>query len=361
MAETSVSQAAIYRARPTIRLAGQEDARVAELLIAMKMEESEGGMSALELRFSNWASTSDGSAEIAFGPDSRLRLGASIEVYGGDETQPRELFRGKITALEAEYKTGAPPELSVLAEDALMQARLSRRSKTYTDMSPADVAREVASAVGLQPVIRGFDSPTATWAQLNESDLSFLRRLLGRFDGDVQVVGEELHLSPRGDVRRGALELALHGQLARARVSADLAHQITGMSARGWDAANGNAVEAEASSGSHLGPGSGRQGADLLRDAFGERKEHVGHLAVASDDEARAVAQAAYDLRARRFVRVDGVAEGNAQLRVGTHVALTGLGVQFDNTYYVVEARHLYDQRQGYRTEFCAECAYLGG
>ncbi len=136
MAETSVSQAAIYRARPTLRLAGQEDARISELLIGLKMEESEGGMSALELRFSNWASTRDGGAELAFDVDSKLKLGAQIEVYAGDESEPREIFRGKITALEVDFKTGAPPEMSVLAEDALQQARLERRSRSIPISRP---------------------------------------------------------------------------------------------------------------------------------------------------------------------------------------------------------------------------------
>src|SRR5687768_16996005 len=119
MAETSVSQEAIYRARPTLRLSGEEDLRASELLLGMKMEETEGGMSGLELRFSNWVTTHGGDAEIAFDAGGKLKLGASIEVYAGDEITPREIFRGKITALEADYKTGAPPELTVLAEDAL--------------------------------------------------------------------------------------------------------------------------------------------------------------------------------------------------------------------------------------------------
>ncbi len=360
MPETSVSQAAIYRARPTLRLAGQEDARVSELLIGMRMEESEGGMSALELRFSNWASTSDGGAEIGFDTSSRLQLGAQIEVYAGDETEPREIFRGKITALEADFKTGVPPELSVLAEDALQQARLERRSKVYTDQAPADIVRAVAGDLGLTPVITGLAAPTATWAQYNESDLAFLRRLLSRFDADLQIVGTELHVSPRGDVRRGALELALFSQLARARVTADLAQQVTAVTVRGWDAVAGSAVKAETTAGTHLGPGSGKDGAAVLREAFGERSEHIGHFAVSSDAEATALTQAAFDRRARRFLRVDGTAEGNPQLRVGSHVTLTGLSAPYDNTYYVVRTCHLYDMRQGYRTDFTAECAYLG-
>jgi len=361
MSETSVSQEAIYRARPTLRFAGEEDIRASELILSMRMEENEGGMSTLELRLSNLASTTDGGAELAFGVGSRLKLGAAIELYAGDEAQPREIFRGHVTAIEADFKMGSPPELTVLAEDALARARMARRSKTYASVAPADVARAIASDLGLRPVIAGLDSPTGTWAQINESDLAFLRRLLARFDADVQVVGEELHVSPRADVRRGGIELALYSQLARARVIADLADQVTKSTARGWNAADGAAVDGTATSGTHLGPGRGREGAALLREVLDERAEHVGHVAVATRDEAQAVAEAAYDLRARRFVTVDATAEGNAQLRVGAHVTLSDLNPQFDNTYYVVRACHLFDVRQGYRTDFRAECAFIGG
>jgi len=361
MAETAVSQEVIYRARPTLRFAGQEDIRASELILSMRMDENEGGMSTLELRLSNLASTTDGGAELAFGADSKLKLGAAIEVYAGDEAQPREIFRGNVTAIEADFRIGSPPELTVLAEDALARARMARRSKTYSDMTPADVTRAIASDLGLRPVIAGLDSPTGTWAQINESDLAFLRRLLARFDADVQLVGEELHVSPRGDVRRGGIELALYSQLARARVIADLADQVTSSTARGWNAADGAAVDGTVTSGTHLGPGQGREGAAVLREALDERAEHVGHLAVATRDEAQAVAEAAYDLRARRFVTVEATAEGNAQLRVGAHVTLSELNAQFDNTYYVVRACHLFDVQQGYRTDFRAECAFLGG
>jgi phage protein D len=361
MSETSVSREVIYRARPTLRFGGEEDIRASELVLSMRMEENEGGMSTLELRLSNVASTTDGGAELAFVRSTKIKLGAPIEVYAGDEAQPREIFRGCITAVEGDFRAGSAPELTVMAEDALARARMARRSKTYADMAPADVARAIASDLGLRPVIAGLDSPTGTWAQINESDLAFLRRLLARFDADVQVVGEELHVSPRGDVQRGSIELRLYGQLARARVIADLADQVTKSTARGWNHVDGAAVDGTATSGTHLGPGRGRDGATVLRDALDERAEHVGHVAVATRDEAQAVAEAAYDLRARRFVTVDATAEGNSQLRVGAHVTLSAIMPEFDNTYYVVSACHLFDLRQGYRTDFRAECAFIGG
>src|SRR4029453_9974847 len=96
-------------------------------------------------------------------------------------------------------------------------------------------ARAIAGDLSLPPVIAGLDAPVGTWAQINESDLAFLRRLLARFDADVQGGAEELHVSPRADVRRGGIELALYSQLARARVIADLASQVTKSTARGWN------------------------------------------------------------------------------------------------------------------------------
>jgi phage protein D len=361
MAEATLSQSAIYSARPTVRIAGEADPRITELVMAMRMEEHEGGMSALEMRFSNLAPTTDGGAELAFDANSQLKLGADIAIYAGDAAAPREIFRGKVTAVELEYKIGSGPELTVLAEDALAAARRARRSKIFTDQSPADVVRAVAADLGLRPMVTGLDGPVATWAQLNESGLAFVRRLLARFDADAQMVGEELQVSPRKDVSRGTVELALFGQLARVRVIADLADQVSAVTTCGWNAQDGAAVKGEATAGTHLGPGRGRDGKALLEEeALESRSEHLGQMAVATTEEAQAVAEAAFDLRARRFVRAEGTAEGNPQLRVGTHVTLTGISPQFDNTYYVVRACHLYDLQQGYRTDFSAECAYLG-
>jgi phage protein D len=311
------------------------------------------------MRFSNIASNPSGGSDFAFEDNQVLKLAAEVAVYGGDENAPQEIFRGVVTGLDAEFPGDGPPELVVLAEDTLQRARMTRRTQLYQDVSIGDVASTIAGRYGLAPSITGFGDQVGTWMQLNESDLAFLRRLLARYDGDAQVVGAELHVSPRKDVQRGTLTLALAGQLRRAHVIADLSHQVTGITVTGWDAAQGQRVN-KTSTGTSLGPGAGRAGKQVLDD-IGARQEHIGQIAVGSDPEAQAVADATFDRRARRFVCVEGVAEGNPALRVGTHVSLSGLGPRFDNTYYVVRACHRYDQENGYQTEFEAECAYLGG
>jgi phage protein D len=350
----------VYRARPTVRINDQEYPLVRDLLLAMSMTESEGGMSRLELRVSNIASDSSNGATLAFEDDQILKLGAQINIYAGDENAPREIFRGQITGLEAEYPESAPPELVVLAEDAFQRSRMARRTKVWAKTSIDKVAQAVASQLSLKPVITGLKETIGTEFQLNESDLAFLRRLLARYDADMQVVGTEMHVSPRKDVSRGNVELKFTGQLRRARICADLAHQVTKITVAGWDYSRGEAVTGS-STGANLQPGSGRGGAQILHDTLGDRSEHVGDAAIADQNEAQALADALFDQRARPFVLVEGTAEGNPALRVGTQVKLTGLGGRFSNTYYVVQACHKFDSDNGYQTDFEAQCPFLGG
>ena len=310
MSEGPLSDLALYTARPTVRVNGAERERVTGLLTAMDLHEQEDGLSAVELSFSNVASESDGSSNLAFEDETSFKLGDRLAVYAGDEAGPTEIFSGIITGLEADFPEGGSPTLTALAEDRLQQARMKRRTRTFEDSSLADIARTIGEDLGLTPRITGFNDPLGTEVQMNESDLAFLRRLLARYDGDVQVVDSELHVSPRGEVRRNAVELALRSQLRRATVLADLSHQVSEVTVTGWDPARGARVTGR-SSGAHRGPGRGRAGAELLPAALARRSHQIGHLAAATDDEAGAIAEAAFDERQRRFVIVDGTAEGN--------------------------------------------------
>jgi len=357
MAEPVLSATAVYSATPTVRVDGQAHDSLRLLLHSMEMREREGGMSSLELRFGNVASMEGGAARFAFEDGRILKLGAEIACYAGDERSPKEIFRGKITGLEGEFVERQPAELVVLAEDAFQAARMARRTKVYDNATVASLARTVASNLGLTPVITGFTANIGTQVQLNESDLAFLRRILSRYDGDLQVVGTEMHVSPRKDVSRGNVEIRMGSQLRSVRVLADLSRQVTQVTVTGWDAKQGQAISGT-STGQNAGPGSGQKGSAALG-AVAPRSEHIGHFAATTASEAQALADAAFDHYERQFLVATGTAEGNPGIRVGTNLKLTGLGPRFSNTYYVTEATHRFDQ-EGYQTEFRAECAFLG-
>src|SRR5437868_61966 len=185
--------AQLYSARPTLRIDGQQNDRIDAQTIEMTMREQLGGLSSLEVKLLDSVSQQDGTEAFGFGDGAALKLGAELKLYAGVTSTPQEIFRGRISALEVDVGLEGPPSFAVLAEDALQKARKNRVRATYEDSSPADVVRTVAGRLGLAvQVADGLDTPSATWVQMNESDLAFLRRLLDRFDADMQMVGDTL-------------------------------------------------------------------------------------------------------------------------------------------------------------------------
>lgn len=359
MAEQPITQSAVYSAIPTLRVDGQANDRVSAQLLSMQMREQEAGMSSLELCFSNFGSYSGGVGGNVFEDGQVLKLGAELQVYAGDAAAPTEIFRGKISALEGRYPRNGPPELVVLAEDQFQSARMKRRSKTWESTTLAAIVREVATGLGLTPRPDGLDDNIGTQLQFNESDLHFLRRLFARYDADMQVVGDELHATPRALAQRNEIELAWNSQLREVRVIADISQQSSKVSLTGWDFNQGQIISVTSQAGGS-GPGAGKTGKVWLAQAFAERAEHIARSAVLDTADAQALADADFHQRAREFVVAHGVSEGNPNLRVGSHLKLTGLGPRFSNTYYTTLAIHRFDTTNGYETEFAAECAFLG-
>jgi len=353
----------LITARPTIRIAGVDYPLLSANIERMAMREGPGGLSSLELTFTDWLSQPDGTAGYGATGGSPLKLGAQIKVFAGETTGPQTIFEGMITAIEGEAGVTSPPSFTILAEDALWKARRLRKSRTFDNASPADLVRAIASDCGLTPDVRdGLDKPSRTWAQMNESDLGFLRRVLEPLDADIVVVGDKLQAGPlaRDDrLQNAPLVLTLGNALVKARVTADLADQATEVRVGSFDPATGEAALGSAKSG-ELGPGQGPMGADILQRIAGDVREHIGVRQPMTKAEADQQARAAFGRRARRFVRVEATAQGDARIRVGSWLKLAGLNPFFVNQYVVTEALHRFDVTSGYLTDFCAECAHLG-
>ncbi len=349
----------VISARPTVRIGGLDMPLLTQNISKMRMKECIGGMSSLELVLADVIADPGGSAIYGGTAQSPTTLGAAIKVYIGDTQTPREIFDGTITALESQADPSTAPLFTVLAEDKLFQARKTRRTRTFDNASPADLVTAIAGDLGLTPQIRdGLDAPKGLWTQMNESNLAFLRRVLERFDADIQVVDDKLAAGPNARDPRTQVTLTLGQNLLRARMTADIADQATEVSIASFDPATGKPVTATATTG-QMGPGSGQNASDMLNAKFSAFKEHAGHFGPMTSDEAQKAAAAIYGRRARRFVRIDGACQGDANIRVGTHATIAGVNPLFANTYAVTEVVHRFDLESGYLTEFIGECAWV--
>lgn len=346
---------------PTIEIDGQSYPVVADTLERMRMIEALGGLSSLELAMTDAITRDDGSSDFASGSGSPLKLGAGVRVFAGAaEVDAKEIFDGQVTAIEAEVRETGAPLFTILAEDRLLPTRRKRRTRSFESMSVGDVVSQVAADYNLTPQIRdGLDTASRNWLQADETDLAFLRRILDAADADMQVVGDKLQVGRTGKDQRTLVPLAPGTTLKWARMTADIADQVSKIRLASWDPKQGSAVDATRDAGG-FGPGSGKTGKDILADRFAEVTMHLGRLGPMTDADAQSRAQYEADRRARAFVTVTGTAIGNGDIRVGSWIELSSVTAQFANRYAVTRAVHRWDRKEGYLTDFDAQSAYLG-
>jgi phage protein D len=343
-------------ARPSISVGGQERPQLSGGLLSLRIEERLDGLYGCELTFGNWAAV-DGRVGFLYFDRRVLEFGKELKVSLGQDA----LFSGRVIGLEASFPDAATPELTVLAEDRFQDLRMTRRTRTFADVSDGDVVRRIASDHGLTPDVDLTGPTHKVLAQLDQSDLAFLRERARAVGGEVWVDGTTLKARARASRGGSPLSLVYGGTLREFEALADLAHQRTSVEVGGWDVAAKQALRERATD-SVLGAElrGGDSGATVLRQALGERKESVATAVPLTTQEARARAEAIFRRLARRFVSARGVAETSSTLRVGATVKLEKLGPLFAGDYYVTEVRHLFDGEEGLRTEFAAERPGLG-
>lgn len=348
--------AGVEATRPTIVVGGTEEIDLSQGLLRMSLRDDVAGLCHAELRFGNWGPKSGGIGFLFF-DRKKLEFGKEMQLKLKDDV----LFEGRVSAIEADFGEGRGPEIAVLLEDRLQDLRMTRRTRTFTDQSDADVIKQLAGDHGLTPTVDVSGPTHKVLAQVNQSDLAFLRDRARAAGAELWIQGRTLYAKTRSARSSAPLKLKFGADLREFTVIADLAHQRTSVNVSGWDVSGKRAIDQkadEAAISSELGADS--SGASLLKSAFGERKETVAHTVPVSSDEATLMAEAWFRAAARRFVTGRGIAQPNGKLRVGAWVDLDGLGPLFNGKYYISEIRHVFDGAGGFLSQFMAERPGLG-
>jgi phage protein D len=268
---------------------------------------------------------------------------------------------GRISALEAGFPEGEPPEITVLVEDRFQDLRMTRRTRVFDNATDSGVMQSIANDHGLQPNVNISGPTYKVLVQVNQSDLSFLRERARAIEAELWMDDTKLYAQPRSARAATSIKLAYGADLISFTATADLAGQRTSVTASGWDVAGKSALKYEASDSVISGELNGdTSGISILQSAFGARKESLAHAVPLDSQETQSVAEAFLKMSARRFVVGRGVAQGNAKLRVGCTVELSAIGPLFNGKYYVSESHHTFDNASGYRTSFTAERPGIG-
>jgi phage protein D len=345
----------LYAARPSVTLDGVDRPELSEGLITAQVEEDTEGLRRCEARFGNWGNV-DGSVGFLYSDRRVLDFGRPFALRMGAGDKAAGVFSGRITGLQGHFPADGPPEITMLAEDRFQDLRMTRRTRTFEDTTAAAVIQQVASAHGLRPEV-DVDGPThPVLAQVNQSDLAFLRDLARRVDAEVWMEEDVLHAKARARRSSGPVTITYGRELREMSLLADLAGQRTAVAVSGWDVAAKEAIDAEATESAIRPELAGTtSGPRILEQAFGARRDRLVHKVPLTSSEATAVAEAALRRCARRFVTGRAITEGDGRIQVGTSVEVLGLGPAFNGRQHVTRVKHQFDPVRGYLTYFEVE------
>jgi phage protein D len=349
------SPSAFVAALPMINVAGEDKPELSAQLLELAVREDTLGLYRCEAEFGNWGAV-DGKIGFRYFDRALLEFGKAFTIKLDD----RVLFDGRVMGLQATYPEGAPPRIRVLADDRLQDLRMTRRTRTFTDVSDADAMQTIASDHSLTPEIDASGPTHKVLAQVNQSDLAFIRERAHAIDAEVWVEGSKLKVKKRAARDAGSAELTWQSQLRAFEVTADLAGQRTAVTVSGWDVSGKEGIKAEATSSAISSELGGDTSGVSILEGIAARKENLAHPVPVTSSEGQAAAEAFFRVSARRFVTGRGVAEASAGIRVGSRVDLKELGPLFSGKYTVTAVRHRFDTLNGVRTEFEVERPGIG-
>ena len=179
--------------------------------------------------------------------------------------------------------------------------RRNARSRT----SPTRTCCDIAAEHGLTPQL-DVDGPTyRTLAQVNQSDLAFLRDRARAIDAEVWVEGSQLFAQARTRRKAGAPITLTYGHgLREMTATADLAHQRTRLAITGWDVSAKEAIDETADEADVRNELGGRtSGSRLLTEKFGDRPDRIVHMVPLTGDGPAVAAPATATSRASSHCR----------------------------------------------------------
>lgn len=349
-----------FTSSPVFEIDGQVYGELARDLVRLQVEEGTHGLKTLwaKLAAIGPATDSGGEEETLNYLDGRiLDFGREIIVAIGPADSQRTIFQGFISALEVSFEEGEEPEVIFYAEDKLMDLRMTRRMKTYEEMTDADIASEIAATHSLIPAVDAQGPTYDVIQQWNMSDLAFLRERARLLQAEVWVESDTLHFKTRDCRQSTSITLVRGNELITVQANADLAHQRTEVRVSGYDASARETIDESAGEDVVAAETSGgRSGPSILQSAFGERVSHRVREVCLNSSEAVDWARAEMLRRARGFVTVRGVTNGTSDMIVGSSLTLGRMGEPFNGEgYYVTRVCHTYDLSQGHRTQFEAQ------
>jgi uncharacterized protein involved in type VI secretion and phage assembly len=285
--------------------------------------------------------------------EDKFRPGTKVEIAFRAEGEPVVVTSGEVTAVAVEPGVSGRHELVVTGLDLTHRMARGGKSRAFTNMTDADIARRISGEYGLDPDIDGTSEVRLHSMQHGETDYAFLRRIAGSIGYDFWITDKKFHFKKKPSARSQAPKLTWGDNLRNFKVrfaSVDACDEVV---VTAWDPVDKKTITGRANT---PDPGTdapaAAQMASAAKRSFGTVTRKAGQFPAASQSEADARAQALMLKASGGGVILKGECVGNPWIGAGNEVTLDKIGKRLAGKYRVTSVEHTYGADRPYVTRF---------
>lgn len=260
----------------------------------------------------------------------RLKVGSTFDV----ESDGTRLFSGELDRIGFRRSSIGERVWTLEVSDRLSQLKRQSHVRVFTKTTPTELLEELVNTVGIQVESFASKSVIERLMQNGESDLEFIQQIAERFGLFFVLQDDILYLYDKRGVGE-PLNLP-DEEILEFEVVEDSRNQVASTRVSGWNVETNSIHSGYDGSGSDWGKG--------LQWVEG----------TSSDDDALERARAEMTKRCLGGRVISGVAEGNAELKVGVPLRVDE-GSFFDGEYLIANVKHSFNSRTGYVTHFSSK------
>jgi uncharacterized protein len=247
------------------------------------------------------------------------------------------LIIGSITGLEPSFSCNRPPNMIIRGYDYLYRLQRSLKTQTYLQQKDSQIVMQMAAEVGLVANVQDSEVPYEYLIQPNQTNLHFLQARAEQINYTLYVEDKTLFFQPV-TISDNSLTLGLGEDLLEFTPRLSVMEPSAEVVIQGWDFRKKQAVAATAKS-NNSAP---------LDSAIAT----VANRPFMDKSEAQQQAKAQVQQEALNLIQGEGVAWGQAGIKIGKTMTLEGLRSRFSGAYYVTGVTHQYDAEGQFYTHF---------
>jgi phage protein D len=354
----------LYLSQPRIQIEGQEASpELIKDLLQITVEESLHLPSMFTLLIHNsYLGTVDRSEYQPWRHEKLFKIGTQVKIgFVSSTTQDsnfqdkldQNLIEGEVTGIEAHFNEKTEAPIIIRGYDISHRLHRGRYNRSFLQQTDSDIVREIVGTSGIK--LGKIDSSSVTHEyvfQENQTNMEFLRERAARIGYELFIQDGKLNFCQPES--KESLNLKWLNEISKFSIRVTNAEQVNAVEVRSWDYTQKKLITSEVKSEqviTETGNGKGSQTSTAFQGKPANPIMIVVDQPVATEQEAKKMAQALCDELGGEFVCADGQAEGNPKIRPGRVINLQDMGDRYSGKYYVTDTRHFYNQRV-YTTDF---------